>query len=256
MQLTCPQCSTRYTVPEAALGIGRTVRCANCGHSWFQANPSAPLPKAEPVVEQAKSPPPPPSAPPKLPSPAAERRIKLAISAYIRAKMPASIRMPANIMPLLIQGVPRKLQHLCVALAVLCVILMPFAYRQSMVLNHPRLAVILKPFGIYETDGLALTDVNITKTPMRDQGTKLVVECAVVNEAEDPRIVPQLNVTFINANGKKVSASPNLLDTGKTLKPGGLEDCKKFDYEAKADDEVEAARIDLANPFDLTLRSK
>lgn len=37
MQIACPACHTRYTVPDTAIGAqGRTVRCAKCRHSWYQ----------------------------------------------------------------------------------------------------------------------------------------------------------------------------------------------------------------------------
>lgn len=40
MILTCTSCSTRYLVDAQSLGEnGRRVRCAKCGHTWFQAPP-------------------------------------------------------------------------------------------------------------------------------------------------------------------------------------------------------------------------
>lgn len=43
MIIECPACSTRYVVPDSAIGVdGRTVRCARCRHSWFQTGPELP----------------------------------------------------------------------------------------------------------------------------------------------------------------------------------------------------------------------
>lgn len=80
MILECPECRARYLVPDSAIGTtGRTVRCANCRHSWYQDAP--PLPERTPPAEVtspsvdtpeetiAVAPPPaPPPAP--LPAPA------------------------------------------------------------------------------------------------------------------------------------------------------------------------------------------
>jgi predicted Zn finger-like uncharacterized protein len=57
MILTCPACAMRYRVAEQEFTDtpGRTVRCANCGHSWYEARPAQPeptdpSPSGEPVT--------------------------------------------------------------------------------------------------------------------------------------------------------------------------------------------------------------
>lgn len=58
MIIACPACSTRYAVPDTAIGVeGRTVRCAKCKHSWFQEGPALP-----PADQQAPAPVQPPPA--------------------------------------------------------------------------------------------------------------------------------------------------------------------------------------------------
>lgn len=69
MIIACPACSTRYVVPDSAIGVdGRTVRCAKCRHSWFQDGPTADALANAPL---AAPPPPPPAPPPPAPPPPA-----------------------------------------------------------------------------------------------------------------------------------------------------------------------------------------
>lgn len=67
MIIQCPACSTKYVVPDSALGAaGRTVRCAKCRNSWHQDGPELEL------EQQAETPKPPSTNPPKTPAPAPE----------------------------------------------------------------------------------------------------------------------------------------------------------------------------------------
>lgn len=71
MIIACPACSTRYVVPDNAIGVdGRTVRCAKCKHSWFQEGASAEdVVASEEMVPPALVPAPPKPSPSPMPAP-------------------------------------------------------------------------------------------------------------------------------------------------------------------------------------------
>lgn len=73
MIIACPACSTRYVVPDNAIGVdGRTVRCAKCRHSWFQEGPEIEVPETAATPAAAPAPAPQDAAPPAPPEPVAE----------------------------------------------------------------------------------------------------------------------------------------------------------------------------------------
>jgi predicted Zn finger-like uncharacterized protein len=84
MILACPSCHTRYVVPDTAIGpTGRTVRCANCRHSWFQ-EPNAAAAAAMAAPEPTNG------APPAEPAPAPE-----ATASYSGRRAPDPVPEPA-----------------------------------------------------------------------------------------------------------------------------------------------------------------
>ena len=100
MLISCPSCATNFSVPDKALlPSGRTLKCAKCGHKWFQ---SPPEPRSDFGLDESSFPPPPRSAPAPEPTFAREpdfepvRRPAFSASEPDDDMMAASVSAPAD----------------------------------------------------------------------------------------------------------------------------------------------------------------
>ncbi len=240
MILNCPECNARYVVPDVAISSGgRKVRCANCGHSWHvdtHAKTPAQTSKTPPVVSSSS--------------------FSLPVSASTMSS-PERIAPPAMISDNAIShSAIRKLKVACALLLVCAILITPFVYRKAIMQSHPELTVLFERIGISDLDGLSIADVTLGKASLgENKGMRYTIDCGVINESRGSRTLPKLTIALLREDGQEIKQSPNLIETGKNIKSGELQPCKTFTFESK-EGEIERARIDLADPFDLFLRRK
>jgi predicted Zn finger-like uncharacterized protein len=177
MILNCTDCGTRYLIDPAALGAaGRTVRCAKCGHSWFQA----PQKRAR-YVEVA----PPPQATQPLPQ---------------GSNLPAFPRAPA----------PQKRSRAGAwILAVLFPVLVGlglYAGRESIVEIWPPARQLYAALGApEELPGVGLEVRNIaTRRVVEGNIAFLVVAGEITNPSSSVRPVPNLRGTLRDAQNNEL----------------------------------------------------
>ena len=201
MILTCPQCATRYFLPDVQIGReGRAVRCTSCGTVWraegvAEAEPE-PEPEFEDVAPHHFSPEPehPLPDPEEEYSAGAQRRAE--ILRQKKAEAERRQRQSAVITGAVWAGVAASIA-LCLALAII--------FRIQVVKWAPGTATAYAALGM-QINGSGLLIDKVKAAPAIVQGHRtLVVTGALTNVSAGPRPAPAFRVTLLDKAGKPVA---------------------------------------------------
>jgi|HubBroStandDraft_1064217.scaffolds.fasta_scaffold00005_106 predicted Zn finger-like uncharacterized protein len=215
MIVTCPACATRYVVDPAALGAnGRTVRCARCADTWFQAPPPGAAPVALPVaVAVVTTPPPAADGSPAVPS-------EVMPSFIGSSSRPETPKLPALRKP------PRRiglvpLGWTALALFVVAIVAGTYFLRGRIVEDWPPAQRLYNLIGLSTPgigDWLKVHDVQ-SAYQTEDGQLRMIVSGQIDNLSSAPRIVPKLHVDLVDAQGEIVE-SWVFQAGGEPLQPG------------------------------------
>jgi predicted Zn finger-like uncharacterized protein len=217
MILTCPSCGIRYQADAQRFAApGRNVRCAKCGHVWFQTPPVAEIePEPEPVIPP--SPPEPESfvrsiePPPELMSPRIEEEPMVTGGVFVEPE----IKKPRSRGAVIGQIVGWAALILLVVAIGWSVV----QFRQTIANLWPQSASLYAAIGMpVNLRGIALTDVAYQQE-FEDGQPVLSVTGKVVNVSDRELPVPELQVVLTDDSRRELYHWT--FDAGiPTLKPG------------------------------------
>ena len=202
MIVSCPTCSTRYTLSDESLGQdGRKVRCARCGHTWWQMPDRAEL---EPVVPDALTELRPAKPAAKAAGKSAEKSKSKSPKAP-RAKPARSTVIGFAVLGLLVAGSAAG----------------AYFARDAIVRSWPPAALLYDAIGLpAEPPGFGLELRNIRSEQKLEGGkTVLLLEGEVANTTDTERTLPPLRVNTFGPEHKLLQ-SWAIEQSAETLGPG------------------------------------
>lgn len=219
MILQCTQCKFRYTVAGEQIGPkGRTVRCANCKHMWFQKQ----LTQEESLADM--------------------ERMLAEINAQPKP-MPQPLSPGANLPAKRRAEIPAGLKAAVFGMAAIAACLTLFLYFPGM-------------FGFSSSDGLALAEVHLLKLDeIKDNHPVYAISGKIVNLTEKPLTLPRMRITLVDEEGNTLQPWEDSSAQGKIIAPHEEIPFNFDDLNIKFNKGVNFV-MDLGNALELSLRRK
>ncbi len=246
MILECPNCQTRFMVPDNAIGAdGRKVRCAKCKHQWHQ------MPDHDDVEDEfdsdliaiAQEDEPAPQA----------KDFAETLSQTNPNDLNIIIDKRAKPLPALSQ--PASHQSWMIASLLVVVGMIIFGLLMGRHAFYPIMPAVYQTIGYYPNDGVVLANLKIT--PLKSLRKKrFMVNCLLVNTADSPQMRPPIAMRILS-DGGNVLAEDNdyVAGGGRLMEPGEQIDCG--DIEVTHDfASAERLMIEIASPFEMGRRAK
>jgi len=187
MIVSCPVCRTRYQVDEGALRgqSGRTVRCANCGHTWHQAAP----PELPAIGDDAKT----------------DGRIEPALE--VPPRPAATLEVPPRQRAL--PEPPRRRSRWGALRWLIIAVLLAVAVLAGVVVARGAVVALWPPAArLYALAGFSaeppLTGLKIEKLVPSRTPDGLVIEGDIANNGKMTQDLPRLRVALRDASEKEV----------------------------------------------------
>ncbi|HKD21007.1 MAG TPA: DUF3426 domain-containing protein [Rhizomicrobium sp.] len=192
MILTCPECATRYQTDASHFSPdGRKVRCAKCGHVWFQAAPAI---EAEAPIDSA-----PAMARPAVPSVAVPQRA------------PAPQESPSWQAPPQERAWPLERLGLGLGWAALALVVLAMGwstvhYRENIATLWPQSSSLYRAMGLsVNARGIEIqSDDKNAHFETEDGQDVLVITGQLTNISSHELSVPQISVSLTDATRREL----------------------------------------------------
>lgn len=194
MILTCPECATRYFVPDEKVGAaGRTVKCSSCGARWTA--------HAEPDLELFVG----PEEGATVREPAGAVLEDQPVSALPGEELPKVFRQKADTDRRVREAATTGIVWAGMAVALVALVATAIIFRVNVVQLWPASASAYARVGL-AVNRLGLTIEDVRAEAVKENGDAALAVTGVIRNVEDrAAAAPPLRVVLINKAGKVVA---------------------------------------------------